>query len=404
MAEEFDVAIIGAGPSGSSAALFLARAGRKVLLLDRSTFPREKICGDGISGRSISVLRELGLLGEVGKAEHMDMFGVTFSSPNGTEVPVAAKNTGSAPGFVCRREVFDNILFQNAKKACSRTIEGFMATDLILEGNKVAGVKGSQGGRGMEFRSKVVVGADGVGGITARKLGAFNGDEKHQHAGIRCYYEGVEGMGDKIELHFVDSAVPGYFWIFPLPGKRANVGVCMVVSDMKKRKANLQSIMKDIIANHPVFSERFRNAKQATPIRSWLLPLGSKRMKIAGDGYVLVGDAASLIDPFTGEGIGNALTSGMFAAKAIDAALSKGDFSEAALSQYPKALWDSIGPEIGTDLRMQRMAHSKLLMNFMIGKAKRSGEVRGAISDALLNPDGHKKIIDPLFILRALLA
>ncbi len=250
----------------------------------------------------------------------------------------------------------------------------------------------------------MVVGADGVGGMTARKLGSYNSDEAHQHAGIRCYYDGVEGMGDKIELHFVDSAVPGYFWIFPLPGKRANVGLCMVVSDMKKRKANLQTIMKDIIENHPVFKPRFQNAKRATEIKSWLLPLASRRMKLAGNGYVLVGDAASLIDPFTGEGIGNALTSGKYASMAIVKAFEKNDFSESALSEYPKALWENIGNEIGTNHRMQKMANSKFLMNLVIGKAKRSKEVRGVISDAILNPDNHKKLVGPMFLLRALFA
>ena len=404
MAEEFDVIVIGGGPSGSSATAFLAKAGKKVLLLDRAKFPREKVCGDGISGRSVGVLRELGLLDSFKSVEHQDMFGVTFSSPNGTVAPIPSASGKDAPGFVCRREVFDNVLFQHAKSLAAKTIEGFFATDFVFDGSNVVGVKGSYEGAALEFRAKVVVGADGVGGMTARKLGAYNSDEAHQHAGIRCYYEGVEGMGDKIELHFVDSAVPGYFWIFPLPNKRANVGLCMVVSDMKKRKANLQTLMKDIIGNHPVFKPRFKGAKRSTEIKSWLLPLASRRMKLAGDGYVLVGDAASLIDPFTGEGIGNALTSGKYASMAIIRAFEKNDFSESALSEYPKALWENIGNEIGTNHRMQKMANSKFLMNLVIGKAKRSKEVRGVISDAILNPNNHKKLVGPMFLLRALFA
>lgn len=348
MAEEFDVIVIGAGPSGSSATAFLSKAGRKVLLLDRAKFPREKVCGDGISGRSVGILREMGLLDSFKDFEHQDMFGVTFSSPNGTVAPIPSASGAGAPGFVCRREVFDNVLFQHAKSLAAKTIEGFFATDLLMDGGKVVGVRGNGPDGEAEFRAKVVVGADGAAGLTARKLGAHNTDERHQHAGIRCYYEGVEGMGDKIELHFVDSAVPGYFWIFPLPDKKANVGLCMVVSDMKKRRANLQTIMKGIIEKHPAFRPRFQNAKRATEIKSWLLPLASKRVRVSGDGYVLVGDAASLIDPFTGEGIGNALTSGMVAARAINAAFGKNDFSAKELSSYDRALWSMIGGEIGT--------------------------------------------------------
>ena len=344
------------------------------------------------------------MLGEFKKAEHQDMFGVTFSSPDGTTVPIPSAGGPEAPGFVCRREVFDEVLFNNAKGLCAKTIEAFFATDLVMQGGAVVGVKGNDGTTDYEFRAKVVVGADGAAGMTARKLGTHNADESHQHAGIRCYYEGVEGMTDQIELHFVDNAVPGYFWIFPLPGKRANVGLCMVVSDMKRRKSNLHAIMKAIIESHPVFKARFRNAKRLTEIKSWLLPLASKRMRLSGDGYVLVGDAASLIDPFTGEGIGNALTSGMLAAKAISEAFAKNDFSHKALSEYEKALWERIGNEVDTSHRMQRMAENRFLMNLVIGKAKRSREVRGVISDAILNPTSHKTLIGPLFLIRALLA
>ncbi len=138
MAEEFDVIVIGGGPSGSSATAFLAKAGKRVLLLDRAKFPREKVCGDGISGRSVGVLRELGLLESFKSVEHQDMFGVTFSSPNGTVAPIPSASGKDAPGFVCRREVFDNVLFQHAKSLAAKTIEGFFATDLVLYGQNVA--------------------------------------------------------------------------------------------------------------------------------------------------------------------------------------------------------------------------------------------------------------------------
>ena len=233
MAEEYDVIVLGGGPSGSSTAAFLSQAGKKVLLLDRAKFPRDKICGDGISGRSVSVLKELGVLENFKDVEHMEMHGITFSSPNGTVVPISSRKEGMTelPGFICRREVFDNVIFQFAKNLCAKTIEGFLATDLIMDGSRVAGVKGNFNGKDMEFRAKMFVGADGVAGITARKLDAVNTDENHQCAAVRCYYEGVEGMEDRIELHFIKGVLPGYFWIFPLPDKKANVGIGMLVKD-----------------------------------------------------------------------------------------------------------------------------------------------------------------------------
>ncbi|MBI5227444.1 geranylgeranyl reductase family protein [Candidatus Micrarchaeota archaeon] len=404
--EEFDVIVLGGGPSGSSTTIFLSKAGKKVLLLDRAKFPRDKTCGDGISGRSVGILGELGVLDDVRKAEHMDMFGVTFSSPKGTVVPISSGKpaNGVPPGFVCRREVFDNVLFQNAKKVAAKTIEGFIATQIVKEGDKVVGVKGMLNGKETEFRCKVFVGADGAGGISARQLGALNEDEIHQCAAVRCYYDNVEGMGDKIELHFIKEALPGYFWIFPLPNKRANVGIGIVVKDMKAKKINLQKVMLDVIENHPVFKQRFANAKRSTDIKSWLLPLGSLRTKNYGNGYVLVGDASSLIDPFSGEGIGNALSSGKYSSRAIIAAFEANDFSEQKLSAYNKMLFEEIGDELDTNFRMQKMANHQWLLNMMIDKAGRSDLVKGAISDALINPDNHKKLMDPLFILRVLVA
>lgn len=403
---EFDVIVIGGGPSGSSTTTFLSKAGKKVLLLDKQKFPRDKTCGDGISGRSVRMLTEMGVYPEFKNVEHLDMYGVTFSSPNGTVAPVSSpkKENGSPPGFVCRREVFDNVLFQNAKKLATRTIEGFVANDLVMEGSKVVGVKGLVNGKEQVFKAKVVVGADGAGGMTSRKLNAYHNEEDHLCAGIRCYYENVGGMIDQIELHFVKEALPGYFWIFPLPNGKANVGIGMVVTDMKKKKVNLQKVMFDIIENNPTFKDRFKNAKRTTEVKSWLLPFASKRVKMSGDGYLLVGDAASLIDPFTGEGIGNALTSGRAASAAIVEALNKNDFSASSLKKYEDLLMADIEKEVKDNYKLQKMVKGEFLLNLIVGRAKKSKYVQGVISNALINPDEHSTLSDPLFFFKALFA
>ena len=171
---------------------------------------------------------------------------------------------------------------------------------------------------------------------------------------------------------------------------------------MKSKKINLQKVMLEVIEKNPMFKERFANAKRISDIKSWMLPLASKRMKIAGNGYVLVGDAGSLIDPFTGEGIGNALTSGKIAAAVINEALNEGDVSEKKLSEYPKRLFDLIGGEVNSNYKMQKLSAHPFLLNLIIGKAERSKYVQEIISDALINPDKHDKLTDPVFILKAL--
>jgi geranylgeranyl reductase family protein len=402
--ENYDAIVIGGGPAGSSCTAFLSKAGKKVLLLDRAKFPREKICGDGISGRSVGVLKELGILKELQNKDHEDMYGVTFSSPNGTVVPVKAAGSKEAPGFVCTRMVLDDVLFQNAKKLATKTIEEFLVTDFIEENGKLVGIKGTSKGELFEYRAKVIVGADGAAGFTARKLGVNNSDANHQSAGVRAYYENVGGMGNKIELHFVKETLPGYFWIFPLPDGRANVGIAILVSHVKSKKINLAKLLEEITTKNPVFKERFKDAKRSTDVRSWLLPLATKKIRNYGNGYVLIGDASSLIDPFTGEGIGNALTSGKVSAQVIIEALEQNNFSEEKFSEYHKKLYKIIQSEVNTNNNLLRMCNHPFLVDLIIGKAHRSKDIREVISDAILNPDNHKNLTDPVFFVKALFA
>ena len=403
--KKFDVIIVGGGPSGSSSAIYLSKAGKNVLLLDRATFPRDKTCGDGISGKSVRVLRELGVLEKFENIDHLKMYGVTFSSPKGkvVEIPAEKLSSDAPPGFVCRREVFDNLLFQTAKSLCN-TIENFFVNEVIMEGNNVVGVSGTHNSQTYSFKANIVIGADGAGSTIAKKFNATNSDPNHQVSALRAYYNGVTGMNDKIELHFVEESLPGYFWIFPLENGKANVGIGMLVSDMKKKAMNLENVMYSIIQNNPLFKERFAKAEKISQVKRWHLPLGSWRPKAYGNGYLLVGDAASLIDPFTGEGIGNGLISGKIASQIILKAFEKNDFTENVLSEYQKALYDDVGPELDTSYKLQKMGNHKWLLNLMIDKASRSPAIREAISSALLNPEAQKQFYNPLFYLKVLLA
>ena len=129
---------------------------------------------------------------------------------------------------------------------------------------------------------------------------------------LRQYFEGVVGLSDQIELHFIDEVRPGYFWIFPLEGDRANVGIGMDHRDIKARGIDLKEALAAAVAS-TTFGARFRDARPLEAPVGWNLPVGSRRRPAHGNGFLLLGDAAGLIDPFTGEGIGNALYSARFA-------------------------------------------------------------------------------------------
>jgi len=403
MSEVFDAIVVGGGPAGSTCTSFLGREGRDVLLLDKAKFPRDKTCGDGIGAKSVKIMRELGLTNAIEKSEHGEIYGVIFSSPNGRilEIPYPSKGMKS-PGYTCRRQIFDNILFENARKYAT-VMEQFSVNDLIMNGSKVIGVRGVDGdGKEMDFLGKVVVGADGANSAVANKVGLAKMDPKHHIVALRAYYRNVKGLSRNIELHFIESVIPGYFWIFPFESGVANVGIGMITYDMKKKNLNLKDLMAKAMNDNPLFKDRFAEAKQITEIKGWNLPLASAHRKAYGEGFVLIGDAASLIDPFTGEGVGNAMISGRLAAEVINKAIKIDNFSSDVLKEYEVNLWKELGNEIKTSYYLQRLGRFKPLLNFVINRAYKSKKVREAISGMLANEEAKKELVSPLFYLRLL--
>lgn len=407
----YDIIVVGGGPGGSTTAMFLSKKGYNVLLLEKQKYPRDKICGDAISGKSVGMLKELGIENQIETIDHAKVYGLVFSSPEGKmlEIPFPVKDgEGNAKprGYVVRRIVMDNFLFQNAKKMVE-TREQFQVNDLLFDENKkVIGVKGMDlvSKKEMEFRAKFVIGADGAYSVVATKTNTEKVPEDHLCEATRVYYKNVAGITPNIEIHFVDSVMPGYFWIFPLENNMCNVGLGMVRSDRQKKGVNLVTETEKVIAEHPLFKERFKNAEKLTDIKGWVLPFGSFKRKLHGPGYFLVGDAASLVDPFSGEGVGNAMTSAKFVSEIIDEAIKGNNFSEELMAQYDTRLWKEIGPEMDTSYMLQKIGRHKWLLNLIVGKAAKSKEVRDTISGMLVNEEARKTFISPMFYVKLLLA
>lgn len=405
----FDAIVVGAGPGGSSCAMLLQQQGHNVLLVDKAVFPRDKVCGDAVGTRAVSVMRDLGIATEMDLTAHEKVYGVIFSSPQRKTVQIPFPNTDPKTGkggYVCRRMVFDDFLFQHAKKRLANVRENFLVSDLLWENGFVVGVRGMDLAtkKTEEFRAKVVIGADGASSVVATKLALNNPVPEHECIALRVYYENIAGCTPNIEIHFVDSLLPGYFWIFPLENNTANVGVGMLTSDIKKKNLKLQEEMFRVIKEDPLFTERFANAKQISDVKGWRLPLGSFRRKAAGNGWILLGDAASLIDPFSGEGVGNAMVSGRVAARVLHQAIEQKNFSHAFLKQYEDGVWQELGPELKTSHQLQQMGKIKPLLNLVIGKASKSKEIQETISGMIANEDAKQSLINPVFYLKLLLA
>lgn len=408
MSEEtnrYDVIIVGGGPTGSTAALYAARLGLKALLLDRETFPRDKICGDAISGKSMSVLRDLGLVEGLCKLPGASVASITFGSPNYKEVNIRLKGgqqNGTPQGFVIRRTIFDEFLFRKAQEKVDNTIEGFTVTDLVQEGGFVRGVRGKRAdGTEETFLAHVVLGADGFNSIVARKTGLYEHDPDHWVVALRCYYKNVGGLTDQIELHYIDEVIPGYFWIFPLEDGYANIGIGMLHTYIKKKNVNLKAALDSAIKSDK-FRARFVDAKAMEQPVGWNLPVGSKHRKIHGNGFMLLGDAASLIDPFTGEGIGNGMYSARMAVETARTAIDQKNTGETALAEYDRSLWAAIGSELALSTKLQKLGRNRFLLNLVIDKAASKPEISDMIAGMIANEIPKKTLANPFFYLKLL--
>ena len=312
---EFDVAIVGAGPAGSTAAIALHESGLRVALIDKAVFPRDKTCGDALSP---DVVNQLGML-PLDTAQLFDQMdekiwckAVRFVSPDYSKADVSLNNTGLL-GYVSPRLDFDAFMFNQAIQSdCVTAFLGESVKKIVHEENRI----NIELENGENISASIVLGADGAHSVVARSLSDERPDKNHHCAGLRQYYENVTGFSDDnaVELHFYNELLPGYFWVFPLPGNRANVGLGMLSSVVAKRKPNLKKLLKEIIETHPNVKDRFAHAKPLEEIKGFGLPLGSKKRKLSGNRYLLLGDAASLMNPLSGEGIGNAIRSGRVAA------------------------------------------------------------------------------------------
>lgn len=402
-----DVLIIGAGPAGCSAAMFLAKKKISSVLVDKEKFPRDKICGDALSGKSVEVLNKLDSrwVAELDDhAEFLGSYGVTFVAPNGKSLRVpfrTKKEKQTAPGFISKRLNFDNWLLNKTKqygeiklhqeieiRHYSRSEDGIMA----------------HAKNGQCFKAKLVIACDGAYSTFTKDVAGIPTEPEHNCFGLRAYYKNVGKLDSDnfIELHFLNEFLPGYFWIFPLPNGYANVGVGMRADKMVAQKVNLKKTFETIISTNPAIKERFKTAEKEGDIKLFGLPLGSKKRNLSGDNFMLCGDAAMLIDPFTGEGIGNAMFSGMYAANQAARCLQQDNFNANFMKQYDEELYKRLWSELLLSYRMQQLVNFPWLFNFVVNKANSNAMLRETISCMFEDLDMRARLKNPLFYFKLL--
>jgi geranylgeranyl reductase family protein len=324
-----DIAVVGGGPAGAAAAITLARAGRDVVLVDKASFPREKCCGDGLTAGALRLLDQLGLdPATVASWQRVD--DVVVRSPSGRTARFPLPRGQGTYAAVARRADLDAAVLDLARAAGAKVLDGHGCTGarahrdgLVLDVDGIG-----------EVSAGFAVGADGMWSPLRKYLGLATPGYLGEWHAFRQYFTGVgpSAAADLI-VWFEPDLLPGYAWSFPLPGGRANVGFGIQRGGKVERVQDMRALWPELLARPHIQEMLGANATAEGPHRAWPIPARVDRAVLAAGRALFVGDAAAATDPMTGEGIGQALVTGVLAAEAIVAAGIHGPGAVAARYQ-----------------------------------------------------------------------
>ncbi|SHG08132.1 geranylgeranyl reductase family [Jatrophihabitans endophyticus] len=349
-----DVIVVGAGPAGSSAAYWLASAGLSVALIEKTEFPREKVCGDGLTPRGTRALVDMGI--DVSEANGwLHNRGLRVIG-GGQRLHLDWPDLTSFPpfGLVRPRADLDAMLAEQAVKAGARLYERTSVTDPIQDATgRVVGVTGRTADKKpVTFRAPLVLTCEGVSGKLAQKLGVHRNDKRPLGVAVRRYYTSPKTHDDYLEswLELWDGKpnesdlLPGYGWIFGMGDGTVNAGLGVLNSSSGFGKTDYRAMLTRWLDNTPEeWGLREENAVGKTGGAA--LPMGFNRTPHYVDGLLIVGDSGGSVNPFNGEGIPYAMESGKYAAEAAVQALARpdGPSRERALQQYPARMREEWG-------------------------------------------------------------
>jgi geranylgeranyl reductase family protein len=343
-----DVVVVGAGPAGSSAAWWLARAGLDVAVLDKAHFPREKVCGDGLTPRGVKALDDMDIdtSPTAGWVRHKGL----RVHGGGEVVEVDWPRLSRWPGYslVRKRSELDAMLARHAQEAGARLHTGVTVTDPLLDdAGRVAGVQAESGPdkEPVTWRARLVVSAEGLSGRLAKSLGLVRREDRPLGVAVRRYVRTPRTHDDYLDISFdlspegpTAASMPGYGWVFGMGDGTANVGFGLL-DTRRSDGGDHREVLRRWLDTFPP-GEHLGEEYAVTPLRGAGLPMALHRTPSYSRGLLLTGDAAGAVNPFNGEGISYAMETGRMAAEAAGEALAlpEGPARDAALRRYPERL------------------------------------------------------------------
>jgi len=344
---ETDVLVVGGGPGGSACAYHLARPGIDATILDRASFPRVKVCGDGLTPRAVGAMLKMGV--DASDPGFVRVRGLRVHSRTATiELPWPELRSWPDYGLVRTRHDFDALLVGRAQKAGVRLLERTEALQPVIEDGWVVGARVRNADDPLEppreIRARFVIAADGAASRFAASAGVRRDDTRPLGIAARRYYRADHDAGPWLEswldLWEGDMQLPGYGWLFPLPDGTVNVGAGLLNTFRNFREVSAQRLFDAFSVMLPP-EWGIREETAVEPALSGPLPMGINRTPTAVPGMILVGDAAGAVNPFNGEGIAYAMETGELAAELVHEALVRG--RPAITATYPGLLQDRYG-------------------------------------------------------------
>lgn len=404
------ILIIGAGPAGCGTSMFLSKLEIPHIILDKAVFPRDKICGDGLTHKVIHALKKWNPEADVLMSADPKRFlpsrgGILVTTDrNRYEVPIEDPKSQIAEMFTSRRIDFDVFLTEQLDSRYADIRFGAEVTEILRKEGGIQ-VKYKQNGVENVLLASVLVGADGDRSIVQKTLVPFEKDPMHYGGAVRAYYKGVTGFNkdNYMEFHLIKEIQPGYLWIFPLPNGYANVGLGTLKRYASEGKRNFREELLSLVKNHPDLKDRFKDATLEGKIMGWSLPMGSKLPPLSGDHFILTGDAACLIDPISGEGIGNALYSGWLAAEAIQKAIAANDYSASIWKEhYDKRLFRTMRGDLKISHFFQIFYKLPRVVNFFAKRAYRNHLLLDTLLRMNREEAVQKRFYNPWFYVKVL--
>ena len=396
-----DAIVVGGGPAGSVSAALLAERGHRVLLLDKARFPRHKACSEYVNPAGARLLAELGLARDLAAlgAHHMEAMLIHAPGGHCFLADFAAAEPGSMAIGLSRYRL-DTLLLDRARGAGVAVREGAHVRDVVVEDGRVRGVVATIDGDRVTLRARLTIGADGRHGIVSRALALDVPLRWPRRTGLVAHYQGVSGLDRWGEMHVAPRG-HGYAGLAPLEDGLTNVAFVINSAAFADRRNTLEAFFDEGLARIPGVAAKLAGAERVGGIRG-IGPMARRARKVVGDGFLLVGDAASFLDPFTGEGVYEALRGATLLAPVADAALRAGDASARMLAPYRAARRRAFWAKRQVCWLVQGFVATPPLMDYANARLDRRPAAAVTLAGVLGDLYPARRALSPVFLARLL--